>query len=90
MRIGPVKGMKVSCHWRKQLKLETYLEPQLMMHGPEELPYFHVLDKAMQCKNSIGCKIKGKVTVNKVPQKHGSACECCSITADQIDQTCMT
>ena len=32
----------------------------------EELPYFHVLDKAMQCKNSIGCKIKGKVTVNKV------------------------
>jgi len=35
-------------------------------YNDQELPYFHVLDKAMQCKNSIGCKIKGKVTVNKV------------------------
>ncbi|OLP85093.1 Endoplasmic reticulum-Golgi intermediate compartment protein 3 [Symbiodinium microadriaticum] len=35
-------------------------------YNDKELPYFHVLDTAMQCKSSIGCRIKGKVVVNKV------------------------
>ncbi|CAE7298589.1 ergic3 [Symbiodinium natans] len=35
-------------------------------YSDKGLPYFHVLDTAMQCKNSIGCRIQGKVVVNKV------------------------
>ncbi|CAE7209631.1 ergic3 [Symbiodinium sp. CCMP2592] len=35
-------------------------------YNDKGLPYFHVLDTAMQCKSSIGCRIKGKVVVNKV------------------------
>jgi len=31
-----------------------------------DLPYFHVLDTAEQCKGSIGCRVVGKVIVNKV------------------------
>lgn len=32
----------------------------------KDLPYFHILDTAVQCKDSIGCGVAGKVTVNKV------------------------
>jgi len=32
----------------------------------QDLAYFHILDTAPQCKNSIGCRIHGKVVVNKV------------------------
>lgn len=32
----------------------------------KEIPYYHVLDVAIQCKNSIGCRVVGKVVVNKV------------------------
>lgn len=35
-------------------------------YSDKEIPYFHILDTAMQCKGSIGCRIKGKVVVNKV------------------------
>ncbi|CAK9022895.1 unnamed protein product [Durusdinium trenchii] len=35
-------------------------------YNDKGVPYFHILDSAMQCRSSIGCKIKGKVTVNKV------------------------
>eukprot|EP00439_Symbiodinium_sp_Y106_P077630 s1339_g16.t1 len=35
-------------------------------YNDKGLPYFHVLDTAMQCKSSIGCRIRGKVVVNKV------------------------
>mmetsp|Transcript_14286 Transcript_14286/g.32542 ORF Transcript_14286/g.32542 Transcript_14286/m.32542 type:complete len:372 (-) Transcript_14286:7-1122(-) len=35
-------------------------------YNQKGLPYFHVLDTAMQCKNSIGCRIRGRVIVNKV------------------------
>jgi len=31
-----------------------------------DMPYYHVLDTAVQCKSSIGCRVSGKVTVNKV------------------------
>jgi len=32
----------------------------------KDLPYYHILDSAVQCKDSIGCGVAGKVTVNKV------------------------
>mmetsp|Transcript_128988 Transcript_128988/g.223834 ORF Transcript_128988/g.223834 Transcript_128988/m.223834 type:complete len:380 (-) Transcript_128988:66-1205(-) len=32
----------------------------------KDLPYYHILDTAVQCKGSIGCRVHGKVTVNKV------------------------
>lgn len=32
----------------------------------KDLPYYHILDTAVQCKDSIGCGVAGKVTVNKV------------------------
>ena len=41
-----------------------FLHPVIGLAG-QGLPYFHVLDTAMQCKSSIGCRIKGKVVVNK-------------------------
>eukprot|EP00931_Biecheleriopsis_adriatica_P037742 TRINITY_DN21658_c0_g2_i2.p1 TRINITY_DN21658_c0_g2~~TRINITY_DN21658_c0_g2_i2.p1 ORF type:complete len:387 (-),score=44.07 TRINITY_DN21658_c0_g2_i2:57-1166(-) len=31
-----------------------------------DIPYFHILDTAMQCKNSIGCQVHGDVLVSKV------------------------
>lgn len=30
------------------------------------LPYFHILDTAEQCKNSVGCQVHGDVLVSKV------------------------
>jgi len=35
-------------------------------YGAKDLGYFSILDKAPQCKNSIGCRIVGKVVVSKV------------------------
>jgi len=32
----------------------------------KDIAYFHILDTAVQCKDSIGCQVAGKVTVNKV------------------------
>merc|ERR1712190_701481 len=32
----------------------------------KDLPYFHILDAAPQCNNSVGCRVHGKVVVNKV------------------------
>lgn len=32
----------------------------------KDMPYYHVLDTAVQCKDSIGCRVSGHVTVNKV------------------------
>mmetsp|Transcript_39746 Transcript_39746/g.89007 ORF Transcript_39746/g.89007 Transcript_39746/m.89007 type:complete len:377 (+) Transcript_39746:177-1307(+) len=32
----------------------------------KELAYYHILDYADQCKHSVGCRVKGKVIVNKV------------------------
>jgi hypothetical protein len=32
----------------------------------KEIPYFHILDVAQQCKGSIGCEVSGTVVVNKV------------------------
>ncbi|CAJ1417361.1 unnamed protein product [Effrenium voratum] len=30
------------------------------------IPYFHILDTAMQCRNSVGCQVHGDVRVSKV------------------------
>jgi hypothetical protein len=30
------------------------------------IPYFHILDQAPQCKNSVGCRVHGDVLVSKV------------------------
>jgi len=30
------------------------------------LPYYHILDTAVQCKNSVGCQIAGDILVSKV------------------------
>ena len=30
------------------------------------LPYYHILDTAVQCKNSVGCRVSGAVVVSKV------------------------
>ncbi|CAK9010378.1 unnamed protein product [Durusdinium trenchii] len=30
------------------------------------MPYFHILDTAMQCRNSVGCRVHGDVLVSKV------------------------
>jgi len=35
-------------------------------YSAKELSYYHILDTALQCKDSIGCGVAGKVTVNKV------------------------
>eukprot|EP00440_Ansanella_granifera_P061898 gb/GFBE01067109.1/.p1 GENE.gb/GFBE01067109.1/~~gb/GFBE01067109.1/.p1 ORF type:complete len:373 (+),score=81.66 gb/GFBE01067109.1/:1-1119(+) len=35
-------------------------------YADKGISYFHVLDTAMQCKESLGCRVKGKVVVNKV------------------------
>jgi len=35
-------------------------------YAAKDLPYFHILDVADQCKGSIGCRVHGKVVVNKV------------------------
>jgi hypothetical protein len=35
-------------------------------YSAKDLPYYHILDTAVQCKDSIGCAVAGKVTVNKV------------------------
>lgn len=32
----------------------------------KDIPYYHVLDTAEQCKDSVGCRVVGQVTVNKV------------------------
>merc|ERR1719460_1902846 len=31
----------------------------------KDLPYVNIVDKASQCKDSLGCRIEGKVVVNK-------------------------
>jgi len=35
-------------------------------YSAKDLPYYHILDTAVQCKDSIGCQVAGQVTVNKV------------------------
>jgi len=35
-------------------------------YADKDLPYFHILDTAVQCKDSVGCRVFGKVVVNKV------------------------
>jgi endoplasmic reticulum-Golgi intermediate compartment protein 3 len=35
-------------------------------YSDKDLPYFHILDTAMQCKASMGCRVHGNVLVNKV------------------------
>lgn len=35
-------------------------------YGEAGLPYFHILDKAEQCNNKIGCRVHGDVLVSKV------------------------
>lgn len=35
-------------------------------YNAKEIPYFHILDTAEQCKHAIGCRVVGKVIVNKV------------------------
>lgn len=32
----------------------------------KDLPYFHILDSAVQCKDAMGCRMFGHITVNKV------------------------
>eukprot|EP00435_Cladocopium_sp_Y103_P006585 s4341_g2.t1 len=51
------KGEKLCCNTCQDLK-ETYQD-----FG---LPYFHILDSAMQCRNSVGCRVHGDVLVSKV------------------------
>eukprot|EP00434_Breviolum_minutum_P026752 symbB.v1.2.023644.t3/scaffold2178.1/size86794/7 len=51
------KGEKLCCNSCQALK-ETYQD-----FG---LPYFHILDTAMQCSNSVGCRVEGDVLVSKV------------------------
>eukprot|EP00933_Yihiella_yeosuensis_P043029 TRINITY_DN37738_c0_g1_i1.p1 TRINITY_DN37738_c0_g1~~TRINITY_DN37738_c0_g1_i1.p1 ORF type:complete len:370 (+),score=48.43 TRINITY_DN37738_c0_g1_i1:81-1190(+) len=45
------------CNSCRELKL-AYID--------KDLPYFHVLDTATQCRNSVGCRVSGNVVVNKV------------------------
>lgn len=35
-------------------------------YADKELSYFHILDTAVQCSSSPGCRVSGKVVVNKV------------------------
>jgi len=51
------EGQNKCCNTCEDLK-EAYLA--------KELSYFSVLSTAEQCRNSVGCRIFGKVTVNKV------------------------
>lgn len=35
-------------------------------YSDKDLPYFHILDTAVQCKGILGCRVSGKIVVNKV------------------------
>jgi len=48
---------ELCCNTCQQLK-EAYQEMGI--------PYFHILDTAMQCRNSVGCQVHGDVLVSKV------------------------
>lgn len=52
-----VEGEKRCCNTCQELK-DAY--------NDADLPYFHILDKAPQCRNEIGCQIHGDVMVAKV------------------------
>ena len=50
-------------------RVDSFLQQFDGLLDAQGLPYFHVLDTAMQCKSSIGCRIRGKVVVNKAGEQ---------------------
>ena len=41
-------------------------------YADKGIPYYHILDTAPQCKDSVGCQVFGDVLVNKArPQATG-------------------
>mmetsp|Transcript_28495 Transcript_28495/g.88642 ORF Transcript_28495/g.88642 Transcript_28495/m.88642 type:complete len:365 (+) Transcript_28495:88-1182(+) len=52
-----VEGETRCCNTCQELK-DAYMEA--------DLPYYHILDTAPQCKDSVGCQVHGDVQVSKV------------------------
>jgi len=57
VELQPGEKAPECCNSCQQLK-DAYVEVGL--------PYYHILDVAVQCKNSIGCRVQGDVKVTKV------------------------